>query len=80
MTDTISGFRAIRKNRLQSIVNEQNGHPLLFGLSIQAMKERWQINEIPTHEVVTLSSSHMRKAWLSVIPMLLRLCKEWLSK
>lgn len=80
MTDTISRFRAIRKHRLQSIVNEQNGYTLLFGLSIQAMKERWQINEIPTHEAVTLSSSHMRKAWLSVIPMLLRLCKEWLSK
>ena len=80
MTDTISRFRAIRKHRLDSIDNEQNGYTLLFGLSIRAMKERWQVNEIPTREVINLSSRHMRQAWLSVFPMLMKLGRAWLSK
>jgi len=80
MTDTISRFRAIRKERLISLDAGQNGYALLFGLSIQAMKEHWDVNEIPTREVITLSSTHKRQAWLSVVPMLMRIAKEWRSR
>lgn len=80
MTDTVSRFRAVKKHRLAALTSEKNQYAQLFGLSIQAMKENWQVNEIPTRETIILSAWHKRQAWMSVLPILKRLGKEWLGK
>ncbi|WP_454064893.1 DegT/DnrJ/EryC1/StrS family aminotransferase [Candidatus Nitrospira salsa] len=80
LTDSLSGFRGLKIAAFQSIPTPGKDLSLLYTLSIQAMKCRWKVREVPTQESVELSHLHKRKAWGSLIPMFSILIKEWFKK
>jgi glycosyltransferase involved in cell wall biosynthesis len=50
MTDTINGFRGIRRDRFQELNLSAEGFAIEFQISIRAMKKVFKIKEIPTIE------------------------------
>ncbi len=50
VTDTINGFRALRRARLLELDTTVKRFPIEYQISIRAMSRRWDIREIATHE------------------------------
>jgi glycosyltransferase involved in cell wall biosynthesis len=50
VTDTINGFRAIRKEVFRDLAPDGSGYTIEFQSSIRAFKKRKKIIEFPTHE------------------------------
>ena len=50
VTDTINGFRAIRRDLFEALHLDECGFPIEYQMSIRAMKMRANISEIPTTE------------------------------
>ncbi len=50
VTDTINGFRAIRREAFDVLHLDECGFPIEYQMSIRAMKARLRISEIPTNE------------------------------
>lgn len=50
ITDTINGFRAIRRDLFESLHLDECGFPIEYQMSIRSMKARARIAEIPTNE------------------------------
>lgn len=50
VTDTINGFRALPRHRLEELATTVKRFPIEYQISIRAMTRGWRIAEIPTHE------------------------------
>jgi len=50
ITDTINGFRAIRRDRLLDLAPDAEGFAIEFQISIRALKRGLRVSEIPTRE------------------------------
>lgn len=50
VTDTINGFRAIRKDRLIELAPDADGFSIEYQITIRALKRNLRIVEIPTRE------------------------------
>ena len=50
VTDTINGFRAIRREAFEALHLDECGFPIEYQMSIRSMKARLRIAEIPTNE------------------------------
>lgn len=50
VTDTINGFRAVRRDVLESLRTDAEGFPIEYQMTIRAMKKGLRIREIPTRE------------------------------
>ena len=50
VTDTINGFRALRRRALLDLDTSVKRFPIEYQISIRAMRRRWHIREIPTIE------------------------------
>jgi len=50
VTDTINGFRALRRRALLDLDTSVKRFPIEYQISIRAMRRRWRISEIPTVE------------------------------
>lgn len=77
VTDVLNPFFAIRRDRLLAADLTENGLLGLYQLSLVAMKNQWQVAEVPTVEHVGLTRRDRAMAWSSVVPMLLLLLREW---
>jgi len=75
VSDTINGFRAIRKGRLIELAPDAEGFAIEFQISIRAMKRKLRIAEIPTIEgdrIGGQSTAHSIPTGLKVLRVLLR--------
>jgi hypothetical protein len=50
VTDTINGFRAMRRTALLDMETTVKRFPIEYQMSIRAMRQRWKIAELPTEE------------------------------
>ena len=50
VTDTINGFRALPRHRLEELATTVKRFPIEYQISIRAMCRGWRIEEIATHE------------------------------
>lgn len=50
LTDSINGFRAIKKSKFQQINPDSHGFGIEYQMSIRALKSGFKIKEIPTYE------------------------------
>ena len=50
VTDTINGFRAMRRTALLDLDTTVKRFPIEYQISIRAMRRRWKIAEVPTIE------------------------------
>lgn len=50
LTDSINGFRAIKKSKFQQIAPDSQGFGIEYQISIRALKSKFKIKEIPTCE------------------------------
>lgn len=50
ITDTINGFRALKRSVLTDLKPDAEGYVIEYQLSIRAMKRGLRLSEIPTHE------------------------------
>lgn len=50
VTDTINGFRAVRRQAFEALHLDECGFPIEYQMSIRAMKARMRIVEIASHE------------------------------
>ncbi|MEE2710684.1 MAG: aminotransferase class I/II-fold pyridoxal phosphate-dependent enzyme [Gemmatimonadota bacterium] len=80
LTDTLCQFRGIKYSRLEKVTFTDYDVTHLYRLSIRAMKQRWQVAEIPTKEEVDPSHKMQRHAWGSIFPLLRIILREWYHK
>jgi dTDP-4-amino-4,6-dideoxygalactose transaminase len=76
-SDTLSTFRAVRRRKLEEIRNSPKGLPGFYQLSIEAMRRRWNVGEVPTVELLSRDTNDRVKVALSVLPLLRVLVREW---
>ncbi|MBI5393032.1 glycosyltransferase family 2 protein [Candidatus Woesearchaeota archaeon] len=50
LTDSINGFRGVKKSKLWKLNPDSEGFGIEFQISIRALKLRYKIKEIPTYE------------------------------
>jgi len=82
VSDTINGFRAIRREAFERLRLDERGFPIEYQMSIRAMKAGLRIAEIPTHEGNRLggaSKAHSFPVGVGHLKVLLReLIRPWL--
>ena len=76
-SDSLYSFRAIRRKRLMEARLDEKGLPGFYQLSIQAIKGKWKVAEIPTVELVNPDVDDRKKILLSLFPLTRVLIKEW---
>ena len=80
LTDTLSGFRAIKRDRLKSALVSGNGYRLLYGMSLVALIQKWDVAEVPVMETVREGSIKRRRILASVPPLIWTLLSVWFRK
>lgn len=81
VSDTINGFRAIRRDRFLELSPDADGFAIEFQISIRAMKQKLRIVEIPTIEgdrIGGKSTAHSIPTGLKVLRVLLR--EIWIGR
>ena len=81
VTDTINGFRAIRRDRFLELAPDAEGFAIEFQISIRAMKKTLRIAEIPTIEGDRIggeSTAYSIPTGLKVLRVLLR--EIWIGR
>jgi dTDP-4-amino-4,6-dideoxygalactose transaminase len=76
-SDTMYTFRAIRRRRLLEVHLDEVGLLGFYQLSIQAMKRKWKLAEVPTVELVNPVLDDRKHIMLSVPSLMRVLFKEW---
>ncbi len=70
LTDSINGFRAIRKNKFWELNPDTEGFGIEYQISIRALKKNFKIKEIPTTEgerIGGMSTAHtFSTGWLFI--------------
>ena len=81
VSDTINGFRAIRRDRLYDLAPDAEGFAIEFQISVRAMKKKLRIAEIPTIEgdrIGGASTAYSIPTGLMVLRVLLR--EMWIGR
>jgi glycosyltransferase involved in cell wall biosynthesis len=81
VSDTINGFRAIRRDRFLDLAPDAEGFAIEFQISIRAMKRKLKIAEIPTIEGDRIggeSTAYSIPTGLKVLTVLLR--EVWIGR
>ena len=81
ITDTINGFRAIRRDRFFELAPDAEGFAIEFQISIRAMKKKLRIVEIPTIEgdrIGGKSTAYSVPTGLKVLKVFLR--ELWIGR
>lgn len=80
LTDTLSGFRAIKRDKLKGAVIYGDGYRLLYGMSLLALIQKWEVAEVPVMETVKEGSIKRRSILASVPPLIWTLLSVWFRK
>jgi glycosyltransferase involved in cell wall biosynthesis len=80
VSDTINGFRAIRKEGFKELNIDQAGFSVEFQMTIRALKKGFKIAEIPTIEGQRLGGQSTARAIPTGIKVLKVLVREILNK
>jgi glycosyltransferase involved in cell wall biosynthesis len=81
LTDSINGFRAIKKEVFMDLNPDSEGFGIEYQLSIRALKKKYKIKEIPTYEgdrIGGQSTARTIPTGLYFIKLLLR--EMWIGK
>jgi glycosyltransferase involved in cell wall biosynthesis len=76
VTDTINGFRAVRRDKLLALRCDADGFVIEYQMSIRAMKAGLDVAEIPTHEGQRLGGVSTAESWSTGLVFLKQLCRE----
>jgi glycosyltransferase involved in cell wall biosynthesis len=76
LTDSINGFRAIRKEKFDELNLDASGFAIEYQMSIRALKLRHKIIEIPTLENERIGGESTAKSWSTGVKLLEILFKE----
>lgn len=76
VTDTINGFRAVRREAFERMAPDADGFVIEYQMSIRAMKKGLKVAEIPTHEGRRLGGSSTAHAWPTGVVFLRQLWRE----
>ncbi len=79
LSDCFSQFRAIKRSKLMALKLPGHGLPLVYRLSIRAMRQGWRVAEIPTTEFVKLTPVNYKQILSSLLPVTTALLSEWLG-
>jgi perosamine synthetase len=80
ISDGFSSFRAIRRSKLAAATLPRRGLVKYFALSLEALKNEWRIQEVPTIELTRSTRQVFGNAIASVFPALMMLVKVWWSQ
>lgn len=81
ITDTINGYRAIRKDIFNSLHLDADGFAIEFQMSIRALKKGFSIREIPTREGNRIGGASTAYAISTGVSFLGFLARElWIGK
>ncbi len=80
ITDTINGFRAIKKDIFEQLKPDGPGYTIEYQMSIRAMKAKMKIAEFPTYEDQRIGGESYAKAIPTGIAFLLLLWQEFKLK
>lgn len=76
VTDTINGFRAIRRKTLLSIGADADGFVIEYQMTIRAFKKRLNIFELPTYEGQRLGGVSTAESWRTGVVFLKELWRQ----
>jgi glycosyltransferase involved in cell wall biosynthesis len=76
VTDTINGFRAVRRDKLLSIGCDADGFVIEYQMSIRAFKHNLKIVEIPTYEGQRLGGVSTAESWRTGVVFLKELWRQ----
>lgn len=76
VTDTINGYRAIRRSTLETLGADADGFVIEYQMSIKAMKKGLKIFEIPTQEGQRLGGQSTAQSLPTGLVFLRQLAKE----
>lgn len=76
VTDTINGFRAVRRDKLNALELDADGFVIEYQMSIRAMKAGLKIVEIPTQEGQRLGGVSTAESWTTGLVFLRQLWRE----
>jgi len=79
VTDTINGFRAIKKDAFEKIKPDGHGYTIEYQMSIRAMKAKLKIAEFPTYEDQRIGGESYAKAIPTGLVFIKMYFKEFLS-
>lgn len=80
ITDTINGFRAIRRDVLKNLGADADGFVIEYQMSIKAMKKKLKVVEIPTYEGQRLGGQSTAQSLPTGMVFLRQLWKELLNR
>ncbi len=80
LSDSFSSFRAVRLSKLDGIPLANHSIVGFFALSLEALKHRWRIQEIPTVEVARSRRQVLHDTTSSIVPAFGILIREWLRR
>ena len=80
LSDAFSGFRGVRRSRLKKIATPGRGLTKFFALTVEAAKQGWRIQEIPTVEVTRSTRGLIADSLRTVLPSLFILLREWRAR
>jgi glycosyltransferase involved in cell wall biosynthesis len=76
VSDTINGFRAVRREAFQALACDADGFVIEYQLSIRAMKRGLRIVELPTREGPRLGGASTARSWPTGLVFLKQLWRE----
>jgi hypothetical protein len=80
LSDCLSQLRAVKRSKLAGLGLAGQGLPLVYRLSIRAIKAGWRVTEIPTTEYVNPKLDNFQQIVMSIIPVFVALIAEWFRK
>ena len=79
VTDTINGFRAVRRDAFQRLALDADGFVIEYQMSIRAMKRGLKIKELPTYEGQRLGGVSTAESWPTGVVFVKQLIRELFS-
>lgn len=76
VTDTINGFRAVRRSSFLSLGCDAEGFVIEYQMTIRAMKKGLKVSEIPTYEGQRLGGVSTAESWTTGLVFLKALWRE----
>jgi len=76
LTDTINGFRGLKREKLARLNLECTGFDIEFQTSIRVLKKRWKVAEFPTYEGDRIAGKSSSSSIPTGLLMLHRVWKE----
>lgn len=76
VTDTINGFRAIRRDAFAAVGTDAEGYAIEYQLSIRFLKAKRRIVEIPTRELPRIGGESYAHSWDTGWKLLMTFFKE----